>query len=101
MRDPRLDALNLEKIPHVRFVIAVSDHPGHGREQAARLPGLRNAGQAHRAGRAAYGGSPYPPSTMLDSRGGDRDEEHEESNPNFVRPAHVVLLSTQDRYQVS
>ncbi len=66
MRDPRLDALNLEKIPHVRFVIAVSDHPGHGREQAARLPGLRNAGQAHGAGRATHGGSPYPPSTMLD-----------------------------------
>src|SRR2546427_9035263 len=55
MRDPRLDALNLEKIPHVRFVIAVSDHPGDGREQAARLPGLRNAGQAHGAGRATHG----------------------------------------------
>src|SRR5437899_11943782 len=37
---------------HVRSVIAVSDHPGHEREQAARLPVVQRARQAHGAGRA-------------------------------------------------
>ena len=49
----------------IRFLIAMSDHQGHGTEHVARLPGLQDARQAHGARRRIHGGS-CRPSTLLD-----------------------------------
>src|SRR5439155_8233426 len=56
-----------KNISHIRFVIAVSDYLGqYGRSQGSQLPGLQRARRACRADGTADGGSPCPPSTVLD-----------------------------------